>query len=290
MGMKCTWSARHPIIRTGRSRRAIPAGNTGGSNLSGVEVYRCPLWVTKQPSTLKRLLHLLSFSFSSLPVLLKQAAWRPDVVLCVIPTLFSAFPALLAARLCAAKTWLHVQDFELDASFNLDMLSGYRFLYSLAAAFEKFLLTRYDRVSTISKSMVGGCINKGVRPGQAVLFPNWVDTNTIRPLTSENPLRVELGLDSKQLIVLYHGSMGRKQGLEILVEAASRLQDMPGLLFLMCGNGPARFELERQAKTLTNVRFLDLQPLEKLNLLVNLADIHVLPQRAARPIWLCHPS
>jgi colanic acid biosynthesis glycosyl transferase WcaI len=262
----------------------IQAGYSGWryrlERLSGVEVHRCPLWVRKQPTNKQRLLHLLSFSFSSLPVILAQATWRPDVVLCIIPTLFNALAALLAGRLCDARTWLHVQDFELEASLNLNMLSSYHSLYSLAAALEKFLLTHFDRVSTISKSMVGRCINKGVQSRRAVLFPNWVDTKTIRPLTEENPFRTELGLDSKQMIVLYHGSMGRKQGLEILVEAAARLQDVPGLLFLLCGNGPARSELEQQAGTLSNVRFLDLQPLDRLNLLVNLADIHVLPQLA----------
>jgi colanic acid biosynthesis glycosyl transferase WcaI len=262
----------------------IQAGYSGRryrrESLRGMEIFRCPLWVTERPSNLQRFLHLLSFSISSLPVLLKQAVWRPDIILCVIPTLFTALPALLVARLCGAKAWLHVQDFELETSLNLDMLSGFRFLYSWAAVLEKFLLTHFDRVSSISESMLNHSIEKGVQTERAVLFPNWVDTRKIRPLEEENPLRVALGLDPRQLIVLYHGSMGNKQGLEILISAAPMLQDMPNLLFILCGRGPARAELEEQAKTLANIRFLDLQPLEKLNLLVNLADIHILPQRA----------
>ena len=46
----------------------------------GVTVLRCPLWVPRKPSGLKRLLHLASFAASSLPVLLAQALWRPQVV------------------------------------------------------------------------------------------------------------------------------------------------------------------------------------------------------------------
>jgi colanic acid biosynthesis glycosyl transferase WcaI len=248
--------------------------------LQGISVYRCPLWVPKKPSGLNRLPHLFSFSISCLPVVLLQTAWKPDVILCIVPTLLSATMALLAGRLCGAKTWLHIQDFELDAAFNLEILPGRRLLYPLAKFFERSTLTHFDRVSTISNKMLHGCFEKGVRPERIRLFPNWVDTTVIRPLTGENPLRIESGLDSKQVVVLYHGNMGRKQGLEILIEVASRLQDMPDLLFLLCGEGPMRSELEKQAKLLPNVKFLDLQPEEKLNQLVNLADIHVLPQHA----------
>ena len=49
----------------------------GGSSL---QVWRCPLWVPRQPGGLKRLLHLASFALSSCPVMLRQIFWRPDVV------------------------------------------------------------------------------------------------------------------------------------------------------------------------------------------------------------------
>lgn len=38
--------------------------------------------------------------------------------------------------------------------------------------------------------------------------------------------------------------------------------------------------LERECSGLENVRFLDLQPLERLGELLSMADIHLLPQRA----------
>jgi len=246
----------------------------------GISVYRCPLWVPKRPSGLNRIPHLLSFSISCLPVVLMQATWKPDVILCVVPTLFSAPIALAAGRLCGARTWLHIQDFELDAAFNLEILAGFRFLYPLAKLYERSTLTHFDRVSTISNKMLKGCLEKGVRPERTWLFPNWVNTGVIRPLIGANQLRIETGIDIKKVVVLYHGNMGRKQGLEVLIEAASRLQDMPDLLFLLCGEGPMRTELEERAKLLSNVKFMNLQPEEKLNQLVNLADIHVLPQRA----------
>jgi colanic acid biosynthesis glycosyl transferase WcaI len=72
--------------------------------------------------------------------------------------------------------------------------------------------------------------------------------------------------------------MGRKQGLELLLEAARLLESNPKILFVLCGAGSVKQELVERAASLSNVRFLELQSEEKLNELVNLADVHLLPQ------------
>jgi colanic acid biosynthesis glycosyl transferase WcaI len=248
---------------------------------SGVEVYRCPLWVPRKPSGLKRIFHLLSFALSSLPVLLSQFFWPPQIVLCVAPSLFSAPAALLAARLCGAKAWLHVQDFELEAAASLGMLGGENRLTRLAARLESRLMRAFDRVSTISARMQARLVVKGLPPERTRLFPNWVDINEIYPLPDGGgAARKELVLPTDKVVVLYAGNMGVKQGLEILVEAAWGLRKNSAIHFVLCGEGSARAYLERAARELRNVQFLPLQPPEKLNTLLNAADIHVLPQRA----------
>ena len=127
--------------------------------------------------------------------------------------------------------------------------------------------------------MIDHLVGKGMPPQRTVLFPNWVDTLQIHPLSGYNYLRHELGLENKR-VMLYAGNMGQKQGLEVLVEAARRLAGKPDLLFLLCGSGAARARLEKLAEGLANVRFLPLQPVERLNELLNLAEIHILPQTA----------
>ncbi len=245
---------------------------------NGVQVFRCPLWVPARPSNLTRLLHLFSFALSSVPVGIGQISWKPDVVLCIVPALFSAPLAVLVARLSGAKAWLHIQDFEVDAAFGLGMLPGKARLKSLVSTVESAILRSFDRVSTISNNMVARAIEKGVSANRVLLFPNWVDTRHLYPLQELSPLRAELGISPGALVVLYHGNMGRKQGLEILLDAAACLKDDRRILFVLSGEGASRRELEMRAAGLLNVLFLNLQPEEKLNALVNLADIHVLPQ------------
>jgi colanic acid biosynthesis glycosyl transferase WcaI len=246
----------------------------------GVEIQRCPLWVPHCPTGLARLIHLASFAFSSLPALMAQLRWKPAVVLCIAPAFMNAPFVLAFARLSGAKAWLHIQDFELDGAFNLKMVPGCQFIYPLAQAIERFILTRFARVSTISENMHRLCLQKGVKPERAFLLPNWVDTKQIHPLPEPSSFRTELNIPPQTFVALYHGSMGHKQGLDLLIETARLVGSRREILFVLCGEGPAKKELIEQAAALSNVRFLELQPEDKLNDLVNLADAHLLPQLA----------
>jgi glycosyltransferase involved in cell wall biosynthesis len=75
--------------------------------------------------------------------------------------------------------------------------------------------------------------------------------------------------------------MGEKQGLDIILDVARRFSAEKDVLFLLCGDGAARSRIDHAAEELSNVRLIPLQPVSRLNELLNLADIHLLPQRAA---------
>lgn len=245
----------------------------------GVEVMRTPLWVPNQPGGLKRLLHLGSFALSSLPVLWAQWRWKPDVVWVVEPPLMCAPAAVAFASLRGAKSWLHIQDYEVDAAFDLGLIKGPTLRRWIERA-ERWLMRRFDRVSTISGRMVDRARNKGVAEERVVHFPNWVDISGITPLAGPSAYRAELGLAPDAVVALYSGNMGNKQGLEVLAEAARLLQDDPRIQWVLGGSGSGRADLQARCAGLSNVRFLDLQPLERLNDWLGLADVHLLPQRA----------
>jgi len=143
--------------------------------IGGIEIYRCPLWVPRRPRGMTRLLHLLSFALSTLPVLLWQGlSWRPHVVFVVEPPLGAAPGAWLAAKLCGAQAWLHVQDFEVDAAFDLGLLRA-GVLRRVVLAAERAVMRGFDRVSNISDRMLAKLLEKGVDQQRVFLFPNWVD-------------------------------------------------------------------------------------------------------------------
>jgi colanic acid biosynthesis glycosyl transferase WcaI len=252
-------------------------------------VYRTPLYVPSRPTGVKRIVHLLSFMLGSLPVMLRETFWEPELVFTVEPTFFCVPLALFVAKSAGAACWLHVQDFEVDAAFELGLLPAQGPIHDAALRIEKFFTFAFDRISGISVRMVERAEAKGIPPGRAILFPNWVDVDTIYPLSPEangrNLIRRELasvvpGIENK-IILLYSGNMGAKQGLELLAPLVETFVNDSRLHFLFCGDGAFRPRLEQLVSHYPNVTLLPLQPLDRLNDLMNAADIHLLPQRAS---------
>jgi colanic acid biosynthesis glycosyl transferase WcaI len=241
--------------------------------------FRCPLYVPPNLSAVRRILHLASFAVSSLPVMVLQAFWRPSLVIVIEPTAFCMPGGAITAWLSGARSWLHIQDFEVDAGFALGLLKSTT-LRNLIVALDRKLMLKFDRVSTISGKMMERLGDKGFPPERSVMFPNWVDTKAIFPAGKASPLREELGIRDDAVVALYSGTMGRKQGLEIMAKAADFLSKSKSIQFVFCGEGPYRATLEGLSARLPNVHWLPLQPFDRLNDLMNLADIHLLPQCA----------
>jgi colanic acid biosynthesis glycosyl transferase WcaI len=245
----------------------------------GMTIVRCPLWVPSHPGSARRLLHLASFALSSGPALATQATWRPQVIFSVAPALVAAPFALLVGRWAGSRSWLHLQDLEIDTALGLGMVP--RYVRRPAELLESRLIRGHDRVSSISDAMVRRLVAKGAEAPRTRLLPNWVDTEAIRPLARPPALRASLGYGETDFVVLYSGNLGSKQGLEVLLEAAQQPSNEP-MSFLIVGEGSARRSLEGEAGRLglNKVRFLELQPAERLNELLNVADVHLVAERA----------
>ena len=112
------------------------------------------------------------------------------------------------------------------------------------------------------------------------VIPNFVDTEHIRPEPPDNGYRAEYELVGRS-VVMYAGNVGLSQSLDLVILAARAFRDTrPEVMFVINGGGAARPELEQQAGDLPNVRFVDMQPLERLPEVLAAADIHVVPLRA----------
>lgn len=247
-------------------------------------VWRCPLYVPKQPSTLKRLIHLGSFALSSFFPLMAQRRWKPDRIIGVVPTLFCTPGMRLLGKLSGARTLLHIQDYEVDAMLGLGMAGKGRGgkVAKLASAFERSSLHNVDYVSTISRSMMNKAQEKGVAAEKVIFFPNWSEVARFRDVTAVEAaaLREQLGLPEAKKIILYSGNIGEKQGLENVIDAAEQLRDQPWQFVIVGqGGGKARLQKMAQERGLQNITFLPLQPYEALPALLKMADCHLVVQK-----------
>jgi GDP-mannose 4,6-dehydratase len=151
-------------------------------------------------------------------------------------------------------------------------------LQRLAAGFEKLTLKAFDQLVTISGRMRDRLADKGISADRLSIIRNWVDLEKIRPLAGPNPYRAELDLKPDAFVVLYAGNIGVKQALDVVLDSAAQLVDRDNIVFVIAGDGPEKRKLVAAAGP--NVRFLPLQPENRLCELLNFADLHVLPQHA----------
>ncbi|SEQ51703.1 WcaI family glycosyltransferase [Neolewinella agarilytica] len=250
--------------------------------LRGVRVLRCPLYVPGQVNGMKRIIHEFSFLLSSLRWWIPRYFRRYDVVIAISPPFHLAFPALVHKWLHGTKVVNHIQDLQVDAARDLGIIKSNPLLRMLEKT-EKFLLKRMSLVSTISTGMRDKLRAKGIPENNILLFPNWVDDKVIFPVSRAESLREEWGFSDQDKIILYAGNLGEKQGLEILFDIAPRFEQQPDIHFLIIGEGGIKDRLVRRvdADKLTNIRFLPLQPLEKLAPCLAAADIHLVLQKKA---------
>ncbi len=249
--------------------------------INGVTVHRVPIYVPQRVTGARRLLHDLSFMFSSLVPWLLMARRRFDTVLCIYPPLVSGFIPLLYGWLTRTPYMFHVQDLQVDAARKLGLIRN-PWLLKILEGCERLFLKRAQRVITISEGMARRILLKGLPAHKLAVLPNWVDTELLKPY--QPPARVLLkqayGYAPEHKVVLYSGNLGEKQGLDMLLKAAHQLRHLPALHFLIVGDGAAKPRLAQLCAQLAleRVRFAPLVPKAELPDLLNMADLHIVLQ------------
>lgn len=178
----------------------------------------------------------------------------------------------------------HVQDLQVDVAVRLGIVGNARFARTLYGI-ENSMLRAAARVSTITETMRRRIVEKGIPEERTWLFPNWSDIHFVRPMSPNNEVRRQFGAGPNDVLVLYAGNMGEKQGLDLVLDAADQLKERDRIKFAMVGAGAAKDILRRTAEKrgLDKVRFFPLQPLEGLPAMLAAGDIHLVVQRR-RPL------
>ena len=278
-GHDVTVFSSHPFYPDWSFQPGIKAGRWAPELLNGVKVHRCPVYLPRKFNAMSRMLHYGSFALSCLvPAIREALTKRPSLIMNIAPSLVSGPIALLAAKCVGAKTWLHVQDFEVEAGFATNQMQAHSLVGRLAFRFERFCINAFDRASSSAPEMNRKLVEKGRDPATVYEFRNWSNIEDIFPKDTSS-YRDEWGITTPH-VALYSGAIAQKQGIEMLVQVARLLEHRKDITLIICGNGPNRALLEQAAQGVHNLQFHDLQPKERLNDLLNLATIHLLPQKA----------
>ena len=196
-----------------------------------------------------------------------------DGVLGVSPPLSLAAAGRLVARKRKAAFVFNVQDIYPDVAVELGALRNRRVI-DAAYRLERWSYETADAITVLSEELRANVARKTSNPDKIRVIPNFVDTNWITPSERSNAYRREFGLEGKT-VVMYAGNVGLSQGLGLVVEAAAALSYEEDLVFVINGAGADRDALQARAKGLSNLRFIDIQPPDRLPEVLAAADIHL---------------
>jgi glycosyltransferase involved in cell wall biosynthesis len=227
----------------------------------GVTVHRVWLFAATGAG-LKRVLNYLSFSVMSVIGLFR--AGRPDFIFAESPPLTIALPAVAFSVWWRRPMILNIADLWPDSMREMGLMRPGLSL-SLAEWLERWAYRRASFINAVTEGIRRTLIERKYVPAAKVLFlPNGVDTELFRLHPPDIALAASLGLASKKIIV-YAGTLGLFQGLDVAIEAFEQLQHTDPdavLLFLGGGSDKARLMKKTQQRRLANVLFLDPQPIE----------------------------
>lgn len=241
------------------------------STHKGVDVWRTAVYVPPTPSGFHRSINFLSYTFMS--IVAGVVSGPQDVVLCINPPITVGVSGWLVGVIRNIPMVFTVQDVWPDCLVIIGQLRN-RWLIRTFEVLERWTYRVSDRVTVLSEGMRHNLLCKGVPAERLTIIPNWADSEHIRPTVKDNAFRAEHGLTG-QFVAMFAGNVGYIANLEMVLDTAALLLEIPGIVFMIVGEGNAKAGLVAAARErgLTNVRFLPTQPVDVVPEMLGAADV-----------------
>lgn len=241
--------------------------------VNGVRIIRIPLYADHSRNALKRAANFLSFALSA-TILGPFVAPRVDVIHVIHPPITVGFPAWVISRLRGSPFTMEIQDMWPENLRSTGMLNN-EFTLRLVGAFARWVYSKAKFVRVISPGFRLNLLDKGVPDEKIRVISNWVDTEYYKPVAKLPEILDRFGMRGR-FNILYAGTIGLAQGLEVVLDAAAQLQlSTPNAEFVLAGDGVEceRLHAEAARRKLANVRFLGRLPGEAMPGLYACADV-----------------
>lgn len=240
-----------------------------------VDVFRTWLWPLPNRKAHERMRNYASFCISA--AIRGLAIPRPDVIIASSPQLLVGLSGWWLSFSRQIPLVFEVRDLWPESLTAVGVSGENSLLHHVLAAVARFLYERAHCIVVVTPAFREHLMNRWHVPAEKIaIVENGVETGLFAPASSAAnlALRRDLGADDK-FLVCYIGTMGMAHGLETLLDAAAKLQRQnPAVQFLLVGEGAEKERIKTlaQSRDLTNVRFVDQQPREKIPAIISASD------------------
>jgi colanic acid biosynthesis glycosyl transferase WcaI len=250
----------------------------------GVNVVRTWLLPFPNRRAYERMLNYSSFCISAASTGLFLP--RPDVVIATSPQLLVGLSGWWLARWKRVPFVFEVRDLWPESLAAVGIGNGSSPLHRALAKIAGFLYLHSDHIVVVTSAFKDYLVEHWRVPREKIsVIENGVETQLFAPEAftrgpttnkSGTDLRRELNAEGRKFVVSYIGTMGMAHGLETIIAAAAQLREAnPEILFLMLGEGSEKERVVAMARErgLTNLRFVDQQPREKIPHYICASDV-----------------
>jgi colanic acid biosynthesis glycosyl transferase WcaI len=242
-------------------------------NVDGVRVVRTWLWPLPNRKAHERIRNYASFCLSS--AISGLDLEKPDVVIATSPQLLVALSGWWLAWWKRVPFIFEVRDLWPESLAAVGAGREGSVLHRTLGTIAGFLYRRASHIVVVTPAFKDHLIRLWRVPETKIsIVENGVETDLFRVRPAASEVRRDLHLENRFLIC-YIGTMGMAHGLETLITAAERLQTaLPAATFLLIGEGAEKQRIAdlAAARGLTNIRFLNQQPRERIPKYISSAD------------------
>ena len=253
-------------------------GDSGGRGMrwveklsggNGIKILRGFTYQALHRSFFHRVVSFLSFMFSSFWIGLSVK--NVDIVWGTSPPIFQGLTAWALARLKRAKFLFEVRDLWPAFAVAVGVLTS-PVLIRTSEWLEGFLYRQSDQMMINSPGFQEHIEARGGT--QIALIPNGADSAMFEPESKGEKFQAAHGLEGK-FLALYAGAHGMSNDLDVLLDAAEMLDDLPEIFIVLLGAGKekARLQLRAGELGLTNLLFLPPVPKDAMKECLAAADV-----------------
>ncbi|MFD2088786.1 glycosyltransferase family 4 protein [Brevibacillus brevis] len=176
---------------------------------------------------------------------------RPDVLIGSSPPLFTAFSAMLLAKVRKAVFILEVRDLWPDSL--IDIAGGrHKLLIRLLRWMEQVLYREADKIIVLTEGIGDRIQQKGISQDKLFFLANGIDIETVTlpsdPSHDRQKIRESLGISNEDFVCMYAGAHGPANDLVQIIYAMEMLKKEHRIKIVLMGEGIEKPKLQQITK------------------------------------------
>jgi len=241
-----------------------------------IQVVRTFIYPAANKGYLKRVLSFFSFMLSSI-FLGTWATKRREVIIATSPPFSIGMAGYIISRLKRIPFIFEIRDLWPASLVQLEQIQN-KLLIKILEKIELFLYKKAIYIISLTDSYEKDLTSRGVKREKIKVIKNGVDLEFFTPLKESNSLKIELGIEKKD-VISYIGTHGLSHALIKIIETANNLKANKELVFLFVGDGAEKESIKKRVieLDLKNVIFIDSVPKTELPAYYSISDILLVP-------------